>query len=191
MVRDAQRYPPMTEPETLAIEDGTPSTRTLGEVRALDAFVRAHHQRLVRLAGLVTRDLDQAQDAVQASLERAWRKRARMRDPASVRPWLDRIVVREAIRLTSRGRLALLRRPLSTDWTTTASSLPGPAEVAIVRDVVGRLSPKHRAVIALHLHAGYSVDETARILGVPVDTVRSRLRAARERVRAEFRGSRG
>ena len=56
----------------------------------------------------------------------------------------------------------------------------------MVREALGRLSPDHRAVIALHLHAGYSVDETARVLGVPFDTVRSRLRAAREQLRRDM-----
>lgn len=153
------------------------------EVAPLDTFVRAHYPRLVRLAGLITRDVDQAQDAVQASLERAWRKRGAVRDQASLRAWLDRIVVREAIRQTRGGRLAFLMRRPPTDWLELPGSLPEPAERAIVREALGRLSPDHRAVVALHLHAGYSVEETARVLGVPFDTVRSRLRAAREHLR--------
>jgi RNA polymerase sigma-70 factor (ECF subfamily) len=56
----------------------------------------------------------------------------------------------------------------------------------MLREALGRLSPDHRAVVALHLHSGYSVDETARLLQVPFDTVRSRLRAARERLRREM-----
>lgn len=53
--------------------DWGPAARV--ESASLDAFVRAHYPRLVRLAGLITRDADQAQDAVQSALERAWRKR--------------------------------------------------------------------------------------------------------------------
>ena len=41
-------------------------------------------------------------------------------------------------------------------------------------------------MVALHLYAGYSVEETARVLQIPFDTVRSRLRAARERLRREL-----
>jgi RNA polymerase sigma-70 factor (ECF subfamily) len=66
------------------------------------------------------------------------------------------------------------------------ASTPEPAELAVLREALGHLSPDHRAVIALHLYAGYSVDETARVLQVPFDTVRSRLRAARERLRREL-----
>ena len=41
-----------------------------------------------------------------------------------------------------------------------------------------------RAALVLHLHLGYSVAETATIVGAPIETVRSRLRLGRERLRA-------
>ena len=95
-------------------------------------------------------------------------------------------MVREAIRQAQgRNRLAPWRHD-PTDWIEMPASTPEPAELAVLREALGRLSPDHRAVVALHLYAGYSVDETARILQVPFDTVRSRLRAARERLRREL-----
>jgi RNA polymerase sigma factor (sigma-70 family) len=186
MVRDAEQDPVMNEPEALVRVDQIAVDRARVELGSVDAFVRSHYPRLVRLAGLITRDPDQAQDAVQAALERAWRKRDHIRDAASLRSWLDRIVAREAIRQTRRSGLASRFRQEPTDWTAFPAVLPEPAEMAILRDALGRLSPDHRAVIALHLYAGYSVDETARVLQVPFDTVRSRLRAARERLRREL-----
>ena len=173
----------MREPKALARVDEIGAEHARVELASLDTFVRAHYPRLIRLAGLITRDSDQAQDAVQAALERAWRKRGNVRDPARLRPWLDRIVAREAIRHTRGSGLWALLRPESQDWTQYPSTMPEPAELVVLREALGHLSPDHRAVIALHLHAGYSVEETARALEVPFDTVRSRLRAARERLR--------
>ncbi len=174
------------EPEALvrADEIGVGGTRI--ELGSLDAFVRAHYPRLIRLAGLITRDADHAQDAVQAALERAWRKRGDVNDPAKLRPWLDRIVAREAIRQTRGSALSALLRRDPDDWIHYPSTTPEPAEMVALREALGRLSPDHRAVIALHLHGGYSVEETARLLEVPFDTVRSRLRAARARLRREL-----
>jgi RNA polymerase sigma-70 factor (ECF subfamily) len=181
MVRDAEHEPAMREPQALARADEIGAERPSVELSSLDAFVRAHYPRLVRLAGLITRDADQAQDAVQAALERAWRRRGDVRDPAKFRAWLDRIVAREAIRQARGSILAVLRRDPS-DWIQFPSAMPEPAEIADLREALGRLSPMHRAVIGLHLYAGYSVEETARVLEVPFDTVRSRLRAARKRL---------
>src|SRR6187200_3208182 len=105
----------MSEPEALSTADAIGVDRARPAVESLDGFVHEHYPRLVRLAGLVTRDVDQAQDAVQAALERAWRKRDQAR-ANSFRPWLDRIVVREAIRQAQhRHRLAPWRHG-ATDW---------------------------------------------------------------------------
>jgi RNA polymerase sigma-70 factor (ECF subfamily) len=176
----------LNEPHAVASAEHGNVDRKGVELASLEAFVLEHYPRLVRLAGLVTRDVDQAQDAVQAALERAWRKRQDVRGASALRPWLDRIVVREAIRHTRVGPIARLLRGESTEWTNLAANLPEPAERLMLREALGRLSPDHRAVVALHLYAGYSVDETARMLQVPFDTVRSRLRAARERLRREI-----
>jgi len=68
----------------------------------LESFVSEHYGRLLRLAGLICHSVTDAEDAVQAGLERAWRKRGSLNDESRLRPWLDRIVVREAIRTGSR-----------------------------------------------------------------------------------------
>jgi RNA polymerase sigma factor (sigma-70 family) len=186
MVCNAKHEPAMREPEALAKAKEIGAKPTRDELTSLDAFVRAHYPRLIRLAGVIARDGDQAQDAVQAALERAWRKRGDVRDPAKLRPWLDRIVAREAIRQTRGTGIGALLRRNPTDWIQYPSAVPEPTELVVLREALGRLSPDHRAVIALHLHEGYTVEETARILEVPFDTVRSRLRAARERLRREL-----
>jgi RNA polymerase sigma-70 factor (ECF subfamily) len=175
----------MREPDAVARAAEIGAQRTRAELASMDMFVRTHHPRLIRLAGLITRDPDQAQDAVQTALERAWRKRDSVRDPARLRPWLDRIVAREAIRQTRRSIVTVLRRDAS-DWIELPSAVPEPADMADLRAAVGRLSPIHRAVVALHLYAGYSVEETAGVLEVPLDTVRSRLRAARKQLRRDL-----
>jgi RNA polymerase sigma factor (sigma-70 family) len=159
------------------------------EMVAIEAFVTHHYPRLIRLAGLITHDVDEAQDAVQAALERAWRGRSSLEDHSRLKPWLDRIVVREAIRL-GRRRSSLLTQIFSRQPQVTEieplQHQPGPADVVTLRLAYSHLSADHRAVIALHLHAGYTVAETAGLLGVPHDTVRSRLRAARQRLRREM-----
>src|SRR6266566_6537900 len=76
---------------------------------ALAEFVALLYDRLVRLARLVCRDGVDAGDAVHVRLEQAWRRRSSLRDDARLRPWLDRIVVREAIPI-GRSRQSWLGR---------------------------------------------------------------------------------
>ncbi len=142
----------------------------------LETFVTEHYGRLIRLAGLVCHDLHEAEDAVQAALERAWRRRGTLADPERMRPWLDRIVVNEAIRSKSRPR------PTVVDLATTV----GPSradEWAALREAFRQLSNEQRAVVVLHLYAGYSLADTAELVGAPLETVRSRLRLARQHLR--------
>jgi RNA polymerase sigma-70 factor, ECF subfamily len=158
--------------------------------RDLVTFVDAHYPRLIRLAALVCRNPSEAEDAVQAALEQAWRHRDTIHDPAKVRPWLDRIVVREAIRLDRRPSLfgRWLSGPREIDVVPEIADGRGvsPASTVAVRMAYESLPAAQRAVVALHLYAGYSVAETAEIVGAPLETTRSRLRLAREHLRDEL-----
>jgi RNA polymerase sigma-70 factor (ECF subfamily) len=159
----------------------------------LGAFVDVHYERLLRLARLVSRDVGDAADAVQIALEQAWKNRATLRDPERLRPWLDRIVVREAIRIDRRhrGLLGFFQPIRAIEMAEPADAR---AELmpnwSALRTAFARLSAEQRAVIALHLHAGYSVAETASIVGAPEGTVRSRLRLAKERLRRDLEETR-
>ncbi len=161
---------------------------------AIAAFVVEHYDRLLGLARIVCRDSADAADAVQAGLEQGWRKRSTLRDEALLRPWLDRIVTREAIRVSRNRRLRLGRlfnpqRELTWIEPRDQRASEPPAYMAL-RAAFERLSPDHRAVVGLHLHLGYSVAETAGIVGAPEETVRSRLRVAKQRLRGDLEESR-
>ena len=182
----------MTNPETTkTVALDRPGTSTTVRPDAdLAAFVIEHYDRLLRLSRLVCRDGADAGDAVQSGLEHAWRQRSTLRDPERLRPWLDRIVVREAIRIGrspgSRLRHAVGLRP-EIAWIEppdlAAEHIPN---WSALRIAFASLSYEQRAVIALHLYAGYSVAETAELVGAPVETVRSRLRLGKDRLRREL-----
>jgi RNA polymerase sigma-70 factor (ECF subfamily) len=161
---------------------------------AIEAFVAEHYDRLLGLARLICRDPSDSADAVQVGLEQAWRRRATLRDEASLRSWLDRIVMREAVRTAKRRQSWLSRlitpRP-DVEWVEVADRQgTEPATFVALRAAFSRLSPEQRAVVAVHQHLGYTVAETARIVGAPEETVRSRLRLARQRLRGEFEEAR-
>lgn len=167
---------------------------TAGELLDRDVvdFVRQHQPRLIRLAALVCHNVADAEDAVQAGLEKAWRRRRTLRDPQKLSAWLDRIIVREAIRLDRR------------DTSLLSRLFPGPQEIVVrpvhptdevgtsvtgrdaLRTAFDGLPAAQRAVVALHLYAGYSMPETAEIVGTSLETARSRLRLARKRLRAQL-----
>ena len=150
-------------------------------------FFGLHYDRLVRLAALVCHASASVEDAVQAAMEQAWRQRRTLRDPGNLRPWLDRIVVREAIRLNRRPWWARFQGSPAGDDPEPPDRTGGVDPTWIALSVAFRTLPaEQRAVVALHLYAGYPVDETAALMGTSVETTRSRLRLARQRLRREL-----
>lgn len=169
-------FPPLQRPaaDAVAVVDAE-----------FETFVFEHYPRLIRLANLVCRNNDQAQDAVQSALERAWRGRASLKDTGRFKVWLDRIVVRESIRQGAQR----IRFP----WSSTSPDaheheLPGMdptrlADDADLKVAFRDLPPPQRAVVTLHLWAGYTLPECAEVLNIPLETARSRMRLSRERLR--------
>lgn len=151
----------------------------------IEAFVYEHYPRLIRLAALVCRNGDEAQDAVQTALERAWRGRSSLKDPARIKPWLDRIVVRESIRRGAwRRRLPWVSASTESHEIEPADLTAGRfAEDADLRIAFAQLPSPQRVLVALHLYAGYTLPECAELLVIPLETARSRMRLARERLR--------
>jgi RNA polymerase sigma factor (sigma-70 family) len=102
--------------------------------------------------------------------------------------------MREAIRV-SKSRQSWLSRLFTPrpgiEWIEPPDRRGSePATFVALRTAFAQLSPEQRAVVALHLHAGYTVAETATIVGAPEETVRSRLRLAKARLRRELEESR-
>lgn len=149
--------------------------------------MREHHDRLIRLAALVCLDRSEAADAVQTALEQAWRRRDGLRDAAGLRSWLDRIVVREAIRQDRRRRSAfgrLFGRPTAIVAEIVDQRATLDTTMVALGAAFETLPVDQRVAVVLHLHIGYSVAETAELVGAPAETVRSRLRIGKERLRA-------
>jgi len=164
--------------------------RDTASVTALEELVSQHYERLLRVATLICRDRTDAEDAVQVALERAWRHGHDLRDPERLPAWLHRIVVREAIRLEHRRRGLVARWLASPREIAVGLSADGDRDLDLqvaLRD----LPVEQRAALVLHYHAGFSVAETAELSGVPLETTRSRLRLARDRLRAVLGGSDG
>jgi RNA polymerase sigma-70 factor (ECF subfamily) len=157
------------------------------EGTALRGLLAGEYPRLLRVAVLICRDHHDAQDAVQAALERAWRNHGALRDPDRLAAWLHRIVVREAIR--SEGR----RRALFGRWLSRPQEIDVAGDRADVGDLdlrsaLDALSVEQRAVLVLHYYAGYTVAETASLCGIGYETARSRLRLGRARLGAALLG---
>ena len=119
-----------------------------------DAFAElagAAISRLDSAAWLILRDPEQAADAVQNALVRAWRDLPTLRDPDRFDGWLHRLLVRSCIdeaRRLRRHRIDLPITPLDAPVSSDHESVVADRD-QIERGFV-RLDPEQRAVIVLH-----------------------------------------
>jgi RNA polymerase sigma-70 factor (ECF subfamily) len=130
-----------------------------------------------RTVRAIVLDPQEAEDVTQDAFVKAYRARHRYRPEAPVGAWLHRIAVNAAISHLRRRRLARL---LPTRLYMPSANLEYDQVEArsMVDEALAELSPKLRAVVALHYYLGYRRDEIATVLGVPSGTVASRLAKA-------------
>ena len=156
-----------------------------GDRDAYEQLARAVAPRLFLVASRILRDIDAAEDAVQATLVLMWRDLPSLRDPERFDAWTYRLVVRQCHNQGRRERRMGVRVvDLSEDVRSSADHV---GEIAL-HDQLGRafdsLSVDHRTVVVLHHLIGLSMAEIAEVLGVPTGTVGSRLHHAIRAMRA-------
>jgi RNA polymerase sigma factor (sigma-70 family) len=131
-----------------------------------------------------------SEDLVQAVFLEAWRRRHEVElPPEDVRPWLFGValnLVRNHGRSLRRHRAALARLPRPRSDADLADDLAQRLDderrARAVLDRFRQLDRREQDVIALCAWAELTYDQAAKVLGVPVGTVRSRLARARARL---------
>lgn len=134
----------------------------------------------------------EAEEVTQDALLDAWRGFARLRDRERVRPWLHAILANRARKHLRAARSRPRLIPVSAEPTNEAvRSSPDHAIQFAERDRLDRaferLSADQRVCLALHYSVDLSVPQIAESLGIPQGTVKSRINAGMERLRAAFR----
>ncbi len=143
--------------------------------------------RLRRYALALTGNRDTADDLIQDTLERAWRKRALWQPGSDLRAWLFTVMHNVYV---NGVRSARPIESLHDDEIAAAAvSAPGAAsaETGVVlselRTALARLSDDYRQVVLLVGLEQMSYAEAAAVLGVPIGTIMSRLSRGREQLR--------
>jgi RNA polymerase sigma-70 factor, ECF subfamily len=164
---------------------------------AVRSIMQANNRRLYRLARGILRNDSEAEDVVQETYVRAFTHLGDFRGDSSLATWLSRIAMNEAL-----GRLR--RQRPGVEW----SSLPEGALEAqiiqfphsgtsedpeksmaqrqiqhVVEHAIDELPDPFRMVFITRVIEGMNVEETAEILGLKPETVKTRLHRARTMVR--------
>jgi RNA polymerase sigma-70 factor (ECF subfamily) len=162
-----------------------------GETELFEVVMRRYNRRVYRIVRAIVRDDDEASDVTQEAHVNAFMHLREFSGRARFSTWLTRIAVHEALaRVRRRSRLESLDDTDSEDVIMTSTS-PGPEDRAsdgelrvLLERAVDSLPEVFRTTFVLRSIENLSVAETAEILGVPEDTVKTRHYRARERMQS-------
>lgn len=158
---------------------------TPGSEADFERLYRNTYRRILGTLITLVRDVPTAEDCAQETFERAYRSWSSWRPDAPVEAWLHRIAINVAIsdrrhqRIRQAGEMVRrLGRP---------GPGPDPALLAEQSDMfraIKKLPTKQAAALVLRHYHGYANREIAAALGIPEQTVASRLAAARNHLQA-------
>ena len=165
-----------------------------GDAEAFDSLARMVGDRCLAIAVRILRDVDLAEDAVQAALITAWTELRSLRDSTRFEPWLHRILTnacyaeaRRRKRWSEGPRILPVESAYGSDEYLTVDDRD------LLERAFRRLTVQHRAVLVFHHYLGLSISEVAVRTGLPLGTVKSRLhhgtRALRASIEADARSS--
>jgi RNA polymerase sigma-70 factor (ECF subfamily) len=168
---------------------------------AIALIIRQQNQRLYRIARSILRDDAEAEDALQEAYIRAFTSLDLFRGDSRLGTWLARIVMNEAL-----GRLR--RRKPTVDFDTFAKTHEASAEIirfpaanpdldpettmaqreirALLEGAIDALPEAFRTVLVARLIEGMSIEETAELIGIRPETVKTRLHRARRLLKDEM-----
>jgi RNA polymerase sigma-70 factor (ECF subfamily) len=159
---------------------GTTEDRGEAFGRLLDASL----DRSFRLAAVILGSREDAEDAVEDAALRAWQHFTSLRERGAFDAWFCRIVVnvcRDRLRQRRGTPVPLLDDPARGDDPIGES-----VERAALHQALARLTPEHRAAVALHYLEGLTVDQVAERVGTRAGTVKSRLHYGLIELRAAY-----
>ncbi len=153
---------------------------------------------VTRYIRYLVRNAADADDLAQEAFLRAHRQWQTLRDPAALESWLYQIATHVSID-RMRQRAKALQREADTpveELPLADRQRPSPLTVvqqdemsACVQRYVAGLSDRYKAVLLLHDSDGLTADEIARLLQLPLTTVKMRLHRARRQLQAALKAA--
>jgi RNA polymerase sigma-70 factor (ECF subfamily) len=179
---------PPAAPSTLTDEELVARV-CAGEVAMFEHLMRRHNPRVYRAARAIVRDESEAEDVMQDAFVRAYEHLPQFAGRALFSTWLTRIAVHEALARVRRSRRSTPLESHVEEQSSVAHPDSNPEQQlsdvemrAVLESAVAKLPDEFRAVFVLRSIEGMSGAETAECLGIPEETVKTRLHRARGRL---------
>jgi RNA polymerase sigma-70 factor (ECF subfamily) len=149
----------------------------------LEDYIFEHRESLYRLAFSYVRQADDALDIVQEAIYKALSHVESLENPAAVKSWMYRIVVRTALDTVKKRERVLY----VTDDIIEAQAAPTePTQDFDLMEALRRLPEEQRSVVVLRFFEDMKFSDIAQVLEVNVNTVKTRLYKALQLLRLDL-----
>lgn len=159
-----------------------------GEKKAFQVLFELFYKEAYHSAYLITRNREQAEDAAQEAFLKAFKRLDTLQEPKKFGAWIRSIAARSALDILRREKHLLSTdepEHLGHDLPLFSSGFPLPELEAErselrsrVREVIASLKPAHQHVLVLKFFHDLDDPEIAKLLDIPVGTVKSRTHRA-------------
>jgi RNA polymerase sigma-70 factor (ECF subfamily) len=167
-----------------------------GETNAFERFVEHFRSKIFHYSWLMCGHQDDAEEVAQETLIKVFENFYQLREPERVRPWIFRIA-RNACLMQRRKSVFAPARELSFDELASTVDVAGseaPPDVEFLRSelravldrVIAELPVSYRSVVLLRDIEELSTEDTAQILEVSTDVVKTRLHRGRAAMRQKL-----
>jgi RNA polymerase sigma-70 factor (sigma-E family) len=155
----------------------------------LEVLYRRHGAEALRLAYLLTGDRELSEDLAQEAFVRVARRLTSLRSADSFHWYLRRTVVNLANSHLRRRRVERAHvKSLAISAVVAGVSNPDVVTKQAVRDAIGQLPGRQRAVVVLRYYEDLTDQQIASVLGCPVGSVKSSLHRAASVLREHLGG---
>lgn len=171
-----------------------------GETEAFRVLVDRYSRKVFRLAYRMTRNEQDAEDVVQETFLRAYRRLRQFESRSSFGTWIFRIAVNVALDLTRKlGRYEQVEQPMGSDEdgaeriAQLPAAEPAPDRILLsgelkhkMESVLAEMSPQVRAAFVMRHYEGMPIEEIGSVLGLKASATKNSIYRAVQKLRKEL-----
>lgn len=160
------------------------------DAAALELLYGRYRERLPAFLHRLSRDSALIEEVYNDVMVKVWDKAHQFQGQSRVSSWIYSIAYRDCLRMVKKQQRRDLVVQLvgqevpDTDLAREPESVDLPVDRALLQQAMRKLPPKQRLVLELCYFEGHAIEDIARIVSAPANTVKTRLHHARNKVRA-------
>ncbi|MFR0822369.1 MAG: RNA polymerase sigma factor [Clostridia bacterium] len=163
--------------------------KKIKEVQSFTSLVLENEQIMYRIARSRLHDISDIEDAIQDTLLIAFTHQGQLKDEKKWRAWILRILINQCNKIYRKRKVEPMSYELMETMNTHVGELIQEDEDNFIyREILDCLQPEERYIAILYYTVGYTTKEIAGILKKNENTIKTKLRRMKQKLREKVEG---